>query len=93
MLTLKLDCIYTLKKVSGMVKLKAGKEGGEPPWRYSGSELTCQCIGLGFNPWSGKIPQAGKHLSPCTTATEACEPKACALQQQKSPQREAQAPQ
>ena len=26
------------------------------PWRFSGKESTCQCRGLGFNPWIGKIP-------------------------------------
>ena len=30
----------------------------------------CQCSRLRFNPWSGKIPLAVGHLSPCATTTE-----------------------
>ena len=26
--------------------------------------------GFGFNPWSGKIPHATEHVSPCTTTPE-----------------------
>ena len=38
----------------------------------------------GSSPGSGKIPRAAEQLSPCTTTT-----RACALQQEKPPQREA----
>ena len=47
----------------------------------------------GFEPWSGKIPHAVEQLSPCATTTEACAPRACALQQEKPPQWEALTPQ
>ena len=33
-----------------------------------------------FKPFSRKIPHASEQLSPCTTTTEAHEPRACALQ-------------
>ena len=29
-----------------------------------------QCMGHGFEPWSGKIPHATEKLSPCATTTE-----------------------
>ena len=40
------------------------------PWWLSGKEATCQCRRCGFHPWSGKIPHAAEHLSPCATTTE-----------------------
>ena len=40
------------------------------PWGFNGKESAGQCWGHGFDPWSGKIPHAGKNLSPCTTTTE-----------------------
>ena len=43
----------------------------------------------GFYPWSGKTPHASGQLSPCVRATEACVPRACALQQEKALQQEA----
>ena len=39
------------------------------PWWRSGYESPCQCRGLGFDPWSGKIPLAPEQLSPCATTT------------------------
>ena len=42
-----------------------------------------------FEPWSGKIPCVSGQLSPCATTTEACSPRACASQEEKSLQREA----
>ena len=39
------------------------------PWWLSGKESTFQCRRCGFHPWSGKIPHATEHLSPCTTTT------------------------
>ena len=40
-------------------------------WWSRGEESACQCRGHGFDPWSGKIPQAAEQQSPCTTPTEA----------------------
>ena len=40
------------------------------PWWRSGWETACQCRGHGFDPWSGKIPQAAEQLSPWATTTE-----------------------
>ena len=40
------------------------------PWWRSSWESTFQCRGLGFEPWSGKIPHATEQLSPCATTTE-----------------------
>ena len=42
-----------------------------------------------FDPCSGKIPCVSGQLSPCATTTEACSPRACAPQEEKSLQREA----
>ena len=68
------------------------------PWWYNGRESTCQCREHGFEPRSGKIPYTTKpmhhnYLSLGVATTEACEPRACAPQQEKPPQREAYAPQ
>ena len=41
-----------------------------------------KCRGLGFDPWSGKIPHALEQLSPCATSTEALR-RASAPQQKK----------
>ena len=41
-----------------------------------------KCRGLGFDPWSGKIPHALEQLSPCATSTEALR-RAGAPQQKK----------
>ena len=43
----------------------------------------------GFSPRSGKIPQAARQLSPCTTTPEADVSRVCAPQQEKPRQREA----
>ena len=53
---------------------------------------TANAGGHGFDPWSGRfhIPQ---QLSPRAPTTEAREPRACALQQEKASQREAHTPQ
>ena len=40
------------------------------PWWPTGSESTCRCRGLGFDPWSGRIPHAAGQLSPRGTKTE-----------------------
>ena len=40
------------------------------PWWLSGKESTCQCRRHRFDPWFGKIPHAGKWLSPCATTIE-----------------------
>ena len=52
------------------------------PRRSSGEEPTCQCQGQGFDPWSGKIPQAAGRLSPRATAAEARGPssRCCAAE-------------
>ena len=42
------------------------------PWWYSGWEVTCQCRGHGFNPWSGKVSHALEPLSPSTTSMGFC---------------------
>ena len=44
-------------------------DGGLPWWFREESALQHQ--GPGFNPWSGKIPDAMEQLSPGTTAIEA----------------------
>ena len=42
------------------------------PWCLSGKESACPCRRHwpGFDPWSGKIPQAAEQLSQCTTTIE-----------------------
>jgi len=45
------------------------------PWWLSSKESTRQFRKQSFDPWSGKIPHASEHLSPCTSATEACMPQ------------------
>ena len=40
------------------------------PWWHSGWESACQCRGHGFEPWSGKIPQAAERLGPWATIAE-----------------------
>ena len=40
------------------------------PWWLSGYESACQRRGRGFEPWSGRIPQAAEQLSPCATIAE-----------------------
>ena len=51
------------------------------PWWLSGEESPWQCMGQGFNSWSGKIPHATGQLSLSATTTETCEPRACAPQE------------
>ena len=46
-------------------------------------------MGHGFNSGFKKIPQAVEQLSPFTTTTKACTPRAGAQQQEKPPQWEA----
>ena len=47
---------------------KIFKKGGEVfLWWLSCKESACQCRRHGFNPWSGKIPQAMEQLNPCAT--------------------------
>ena len=50
-------------------------------------ECTCQCMGQGFSPWSGKIPYASAQLNPRATATAAPAPRAHTLQQEQPPLR------
>ena len=59
------------------------------PWWLTGKESACQCRGHGFGPCSRKIPHAAEQLSPWNTTTEsacckteACVPRACALQRE-----------
>ena len=40
-----------------------------PRW-LSGKESACQCRRHRFDPWSGTIPHAMEHLSPCTPTIE-----------------------
>ena len=40
------------------------------PWSFNGYESTCQGMGHGFDPWSGKIPHAMELQSSSTTTTE-----------------------
>ena len=54
------------------------------PWWCNGQESACQCVGHGFNPWSGRIPHVEEQLSPWITTTEAC----ALWGQEKPPQRE-----
>ena len=70
--------IQHLQKVGGSldVKIILGL-----PWWLSGKEFTCQCRRHGFDPWSGKIPHAMKHLGLCAMTTEACMPRAQAPQE------------
>ena len=49
------------------------------PWWPSGKESACQGRRHRMDPWSGMIPHASEPLSLCATATEAHEPRACAL--------------
>ena len=44
----------------------------ERPWWLSGKEFACQCRRHVFDPWSGKIPHASEHLSPCATLLSLC---------------------
>ena len=51
------------------------------PWWLSGEGSPWQCMGQGFNSWSGMIPHATGQLSLSATTTETCEPRACAPQE------------
>ena len=47
------------------------KELDATEWlNLSSKESACQCRRHGFDPWSGKIPQAAGQLSPCATTIE-----------------------
>ena len=79
-------------------------EAGDSVTEQGGTSLvvqrirtSCQCRGHGFNPWSGKIPQAVSHLAQAPqllrpssrvhvpqSLKSVC-PRACALQQEKPP--------
>ena len=52
------------------------------PWWSSGWESACQCRGYRFDPWSRRILHPEGQVSPP-------DPRACALQQGKPPEREA----
>ena len=56
------------------------------PWWLSSKESACQCRRHEFNPWSRKIPHAVGQLNLCAATTEACSPRARALQQEKPQQ-------
>ena len=43
---------------------------GGLPWQYSTQASAYQRKGHGFDPWSGKMPQAVEQLSPSSTTTE-----------------------
>ena len=53
----------------------------------------CQCRGHGFDPWSGKIPDASGQLILCPATTEPKGPRARTRQQEKPRQWEAHSPQ
>ena len=50
--------------------IKKKKKAPGLPWWRSGKEPASQCRRWGFNPWSGRIPDASWQLSPCATVTE-----------------------
>lgn len=56
-------------------------------------QSACHCRGHGFDPWSGKIPQATGQLNPCSPTTEPMHPRTQAPRQEKTPQGEAWTPQ
>ena len=62
------------------------------PWWCGGYASASQCREHWFDPWSRRILHAVEQLSPCTTTTDAREPRACAPQDRPA-QREARAPQ
>ena len=80
-----MSTLYNVISFASTIKYDLRNSGGLP-WWHSGWESTCQCRGHGFEPWSGRIPYAAQQLSPCATTTEACAPRARALQQGKPPQ-------
>ena len=55
-------------------------------WWLCGNKSACQCRRCGFDPWSGRIPQALEQLSPCTTTSPRS--RAWELQQLKPASRE-----
>ena len=57
-----------------------------------GSESACWCRGLGFNPWSRRIPHALEQLSPGTTTADAHVPRVGAAKQEKPPRWAARTP-
>ena len=85
--------------VNSILKIQIKKEKKKNftgfPWWLSGKESTSQCRRYGFDPWSGKIPHVVEQPSfyAATTepvlwslgaaTTEAHEPRACGLQQEK----------
>ena len=46
------------------------------PWRLGGKESACQCRRHGFHPWSGELPRASGHLSPCALEPMLCSKRA-----------------
>ena len=59
----------TQTNVGALLSLKKkNKKTCGLPWWFSGKESVWQCRRHGFQPWSGKIPHAGEHLSSRTTA-------------------------
>ena len=98
---------YKNKEQNGVYSLlpfKLKKEEERLPWWLSGKESACQCRRHEFDPWSGKIPHATEQISLCAQLLSLCSraqepqllksecPGACALQQEKPPQREAHTP-
>ena len=74
-----IDCIFQRQNHFFPLHLVSSYSGGavvKNPPATAGIEH-------GFDPWSGKIPQATEQQSPCATTTEAHAPRAGALQQEK----------
>ena len=62
-------------------------------WQSSGKESAYQCKGHGFDPWSGKTPDAAGQPGPQTPTTEAHAPWSPCANKEKLPQSEGWAPQ
>ena len=95
---IKRNGIFIIKEIWQYTYFPVKTEHPGLPQQSSGQESAYQCRGLGFNPWSGKIPHAegplSKPLTPCAASTEAHALRTCAtrvhgLQQEKPPQGEA----
>ena len=55
-------------------KLLKGRKG--LPWWPRGYKAACQFRGHKLEHWFRRIPHAAGQLSPCTTTTERCAPRA-----------------
>ena len=74
---------------SGALSLKHSVWG--LPWRIGGKQFICQRRRHGFDPWSGKIPQATERVSPSGPAPELC-PRAQELHPRSRPAAAAELP-